>query len=108
MHLKIIQEINKHIGKRSFRKLVKTQQAIILNENESATYEYIEELIYKQSSITKVLRMLCLMSVVQNGIYYKRYDSIRKEILQSYGYEAILTLNNLEKLGNLIIKFRLL
>jgi hypothetical protein len=101
LHLSIAQENNKRISKRGFRKMIKTQTAIILGENEKETYEFIEELIYKQGSLLKVLRLLCLISLVQNGIPYKKFDSIRKEILQTYGYESILTLNNLEKLGML-------
>ncbi len=47
----------------------------------------------------KVLRLLCLQSLTQGGIKSKMFDHLRKVMLQTYGFECLLTLNNLEKLG---------
>ena len=46
----------------------------------------------------KILRLMCLQSICCNG-FGKKYDEFRREILQTYGYEYVFTLDNLEKLG---------
>ena len=45
---------------------------------------------------------MCLYSVTNGGLDKKIYDEIRIEILQTYGYENIITLENLEKVELLI------
>uniref|UniRef100_A0A2K6DRC4 Vacuolar protein sorting-associated protein 33A n=1 Tax=Macaca nemestrina TaxID=9545 RepID=A0A2K6DRC4_MACNE len=52
---------------------------------------YTEDCIAQKHSLIKVLRLVCLQSVFLE--YYKR------EILQTYGFEHMLTLHNLEKAG---------
>ena len=42
----------------------------------------IEEMVAKQEPLTKVLRLLCLFSLANNGLKPKVYDSMRWEILQ--------------------------
>ncbi|PRP79315.1 hypothetical protein PROFUN_13009 [Planoprotostelium fungivorum] len=61
--------------------------------------DYIEECINKQEPLVKVLRLLCLTSLVNNGLKVKMHEFYRREIIQSYGFEHILTLDNLEQLG---------
>lgn len=99
MHINIIQFMNTIIGQRSFRKVVEQQQAILVGDDEKGTLELIDECIGGMEPITKVLRLLCLLSLINNGIKAKTFDYYRKEILQAYGLEAVLTLNNLERVG---------
>jgi len=84
-----------------FRKMIETMQHMLMGENEQACFDYIEECINKQEPLTKVLRLLCLISLTTNGIKSKTYEFLRKELLQSYGLELLLTLNNLDKVGML-------
>nr|XP_014339614.1 PREDICTED: vacuolar protein sorting-associated protein 33A [Latimeria chalumnae] len=60
---------------------------------------YTEESITKKDPLIKILRLVCLQSVCNNGLKQKVLDYYKREILQTYGYEHILTLNNLEKSG---------
>ena len=60
-----------------------------------------EELLYRGEPFVDALRLLCLASVTHNGIPRKFYDNIRKECLQTYGYEHILTLDTLHAAGML-------
>ncbi|XP_015733356.1 vacuolar protein sorting-associated protein 33A isoform X2 [Coturnix japonica] len=60
---------------------------------------YIEDCIAQKHSLIKILRLVCLQSVCNNGLKQKVLDHYKREILQTYGYEHILTLNNLEKAG---------
>ena len=81
----------------------------------SADLTYVETAIAKRSPLLKVLRLLCLYSLTNNGLKAKQFDFFRREILQTYGFEYMFTyvsslvvvilftfvvrLNNLEKLG---------
>ncbi|KAH0502251.1 Vacuolar protein sorting-associated protein 33A [Microtus ochrogaster] len=60
---------------------------------------YIEDCIAQKHPLIKVLRLVCLQSVCNSGLKQKVLDFYKREILQTYGYEHILTLNNLEKAG---------
>uniref|UniRef100_A0A8C5LQK2 VPS33A core subunit of CORVET and HOPS complexes n=1 Tax=Leptobrachium leishanense TaxID=445787 RepID=A0A8C5LQK2_9ANUR len=60
---------------------------------------YIEDCIAKKDPLIKILRLVCLQSVCNMGLKPKVLDFYKKEILQTYGYEHILTLHNLEKAG---------
>ncbi|KAJ3057503.1 Vacuolar protein sorting-associated protein 33A [Rhizophlyctis rosea] len=64
-----------------------------------AHVDQIEELVDKQSPLMSVLRLQCLYSLVEGGIKAKVYDSFRKDIVQTYGYPHILTLQNLARAG---------
>ena len=70
------------IGKRAFRRFVETQQNILNGDDEKFVYEYIEECINKQEPLNKVLRLLCLLSQVGNGIPAKKLRFFKKEIIQ--------------------------
>ncbi|XP_057348498.1 vacuolar protein sorting-associated protein 33A isoform X1 [Manis pentadactyla] len=67
---------------------------------------YIEDCIAQKHPLIKVLRLICLQSVCNSGLKQKVLDYYKREILQAkwlllqtYGYEHILTLSNLEKAG---------
>ncbi|XP_055462230.1 vacuolar protein sorting-associated protein 33A [Psammomys obesus] len=60
---------------------------------------YIEDCIAQKHPLIKVLRLVCLQSVCNSGLKQKVLDHYKREILQTYGYQHILTLNNLEKAG---------
>ncbi|CAI5797213.1 sorting-associated 33A [Podarcis lilfordi] len=60
---------------------------------------YIEDCIAQKHPLIKILRLICLQSVCNSGLKQKVLDHYKREILQTYGYEHILTLNNLEKAG---------
>ncbi|KAJ1555943.1 COP9 signalosome complex subunit 1, partial [Cladochytrium tenue] len=61
--------------------------------------DYVEELIDKQAPLNHVLRLLCLYSLTNGGMKQKNYDHFRRELVQTYGVEHVLTLQNLHKLG---------
>lgn len=46
-----------------------------------------------------MLRLLALVTLTAGGIPKKYYDSLRREILRTYGHENILTLSRLQDAG---------
>jgi len=98
-HINIVNRIrDTTVYDRPFRKMWTVERDILQGGNQLA---YIEEAIARQESWTKPIRLACLQSLVQNGIPAAQLDSLRKAIVQTYGYELIFTLNNLERLGML-------
>merc|ERR1712232_1520464 len=61
--------------------------------------ETIEDFLDDQKPFHEVLRLLSLYSIVNGGIKQKQLDQLKRYIMQSYGYEHMLTLCNLEKCG---------
>ena len=53
----------------------------------------------RHTQLLRVLRLLCLQSLAAGGIRAPRYDALRRIIVQSYGYQHLFTLANLEKAG---------
>ncbi|KAL9650605.1 hypothetical protein ABK040_006406 [Willaertia magna] len=100
MHINIMQQLRGIIGKIPFRRSIQIQMGL-LEDDEKGVLDYIEECIDRQQPLVNVLRIICLYSLINGGIKTKNYDFIRKEIIQSYGLESMLTLNNLEKVGML-------
>ncbi|XP_059405658.1 vacuolar protein sorting-associated protein 33A [Carassius carassius] len=60
---------------------------------------HIEDCISQKDPLIKILRLVCMQSVCNNGLKQKVLDYYKREILQTYGYKHILTLKNLEKVG---------
>lgn len=60
---------------------------------------YIEDCIAQKHPLIKVLRLVCLQSVCNSGLKQKVLDYYKREILQTYGFEHILTLHNLRRLA---------
>lgn len=44
-------------------------------------YEYYENEIGKQSDISKVVRLMCIESLIQNGLKAKTYDSMKRDFV---------------------------
>lgn len=49
--------------------------------------------------LPKVLRSMCLQSIIDRGINKKHYGRICDDICTTYGEEHIVSMSNLAKLG---------
>jgi len=82
-----------------FRDRLECEQNLLALADPEGAMNYIEESINKQEPFTKVFRLLCLYSLTNNGIREKMFNVIRKDLLQTYGYESLYFMENLMKLG---------
>ena len=81
-------------------KLYLTYEQIILSGDTTSTfYEFLEDELAKKADEYKILRILCLESLIRGGIKYKLYEQIKKDIINIYGFQEIFLLQNLEKLN---------
>lgn len=98
-HINLAQHLSTFTSKPSFLGQLDMEHTIIESQSYDICFEYIEELIHKQEPLTTVLRLLVLFSITNAGLPKKHFDYFRRELLHSYGFEHIATLNNLEKAG---------
>eukprot|EP00040_Diaphanoeca_grandis_P014463 m.73407 g.73407 ORF g.73407 m.73407 type:complete len:587 (-) comp24555_c0_seq1:461-2221(-) len=99
MHTDIAGDIMLTARDESFMGCLETEQNFLLGEGTDKSCEHIESCICRKDPLFKVLRLVCLQSIVNGGLKHKIFDFYRREILQTYGFEHLLTLTNLEKAG---------
>ncbi|KAG9304488.1 hypothetical protein G9A89_020052 [Geosiphon pyriformis] len=102
-HTGIAEEITAHTVTPEFNKALEVQQNLVAGIDIITQNDYIEEMIDRQLPLVQVLRLLCLQSLVNGGLRQKSFEFFKKEILQTYGFEHLQSLLNLERL-NLFIK----
>ncbi|KAK0381259.1 flavin containing amine oxidoreductase [Colletotrichum limetticola] len=98
IHTGLAEEVMKYTRTDQFKGLLEAQQNLAAGADPSSQFEAIEELIARDTPLPEVLRLLCIYSCISGGIKPKEFDQFRRLILEGYGYQHILTLNNLEKL----------
>ena len=75
------------------------EQSILAGDISNEIFEFIDNEMTKKSEEYNLLKILCLICGVKNGIKSKYYDQIKREFLQIYGFEELFLLNNLEKIN---------
>ncbi|GMH10556.1 hypothetical protein Nepgr_012397 [Nepenthes gracilis] len=98
-HINLAQYLSTSTSKPSFLGRLDMEHTIVESEGYDICFEYIEEMIHKQEPLVGVLRLLILFSLTNLGLPKKHFDYLRRELLHSYGFEHMSTLNNLEKAG---------
>ncbi|KAL7901435.1 Sec1-like protein [Trichoderma sp. SZMC 28014] len=98
IHTGLAEEIIKHTRTDLFKGLLEVQQNLAAGADPSSQFDGIEELIARDAPLRETLRLLCIYSCISGGIKPKDFEQFKRLILQGYGYQHLLTLNNLEKL----------
>ncbi|XP_077907286.1 vacuolar protein sorting-associated protein 33B isoform X2 [Ictidomys tridecemlineatus] len=99
LHIGACESIMKKKTKQDFQELIKTEHALLEGFNIRESTNYIEEHIDQQVSPIESLRLMCLLSITENGLIPKDYRSLKTQYLQSYGPEHLLTFSNLRRAG---------
>lgn len=95
-HVNLAELVKKSSEQRTFRERWHMERAMI--EGDSCLDD-LDDMVASQYEPVRFLRLLCLQSLCKNGISASRYDSLRRDIVQTYGYEYLFVLSNLEKAG---------
>lgn len=95
-HIHLAELVKKESESMDFRFRWQTERSILEGD---LCYDYLDELVATQHPPLDLLKLLCLQSVCSGGIRSSRYDSIRRDIVQTYGYEYVLVLQKLEDAG---------
>ncbi|XP_038623346.1 vacuolar protein sorting-associated protein 33B [Tachyglossus aculeatus] len=99
LHIGACEAIMKKKTKQDFQELLKTEHALLEGFNIRESASFIEEHIDRQVSPIESLRLMCLLSITENGLVPKDYRSLKTQYLQSYGPEHLLTFANLRRAG---------
>ncbi|ETI31737.1 hypothetical protein F441_21229 [Phytophthora nicotianae CJ01A1] len=95
-HINLAELIKKTTDSKRFRDLKDAENLVLTGET---IFEQLEERIGDQEPLLGVLRQFCLQSVAAGGIKTKNYTHLSRELVQTYGFEMMLALSNLEKAG---------
>mmetsp|Transcript_710 Transcript_710/g.1667 ORF Transcript_710/g.1667 Transcript_710/m.1667 type:complete len:516 (+) Transcript_710:67-1614(+) len=101
LHLGIAKELSDTLGDLTFSRRVELERMVLEGRiAQEKALEYVEDVMYRQHDpFPKVVRLLCLMSFVYDGI--KNYDHYKRELLHVYGFEHMFAITNLERIGML-------
>ncbi|KAM4593917.1 vacuolar protein sorting-associated protein 33B isoform 1-T3 [Odontesthes bonariensis] len=102
LHIGASESIMKKKTKQDFQELLKTEHSLLEGFEIRECISFIEEHINRQVSMIESLRLLCLLSITENGLLPKDYRSLKAQYLQSYGVDHLLTFSNLRQLGLLV------
>ncbi|KAI0334335.1 Sec1-like protein [Cubamyces sp. BRFM 1775] len=72
-----------------FNKSLEIQQNLLALYDVNAQVTAIEELIAQGADMRTVLRLLCLASIILGGVKAKSLENIKREVLQTYGYNYL-------------------
>ncbi|KAI4250795.1 MAG: hypothetical protein LQ352_005239, partial [Teloschistes flavicans] len=98
-HTNLTEKILEHTQTDTFNRVLEIQQNLVSGIDPTSQHEKIEELIARDIPLTIILRLLCLESTISGGLRPKDLDSFKRQVLHAYGYQHVLTLHNVEKIG---------
>lgn len=97
-HLHICEKVTNKIGK-LFEGIQECQHDILMNTARKESITFIEDLIATSGDMNLVLRLLCLLSLCQNGLTQHEATSLKYQFFHAYGHEHLVTFYHLEKMG---------
>jgi len=100
IHINLAHDLRDAIQSEGYRNDLRLEDEITAQSSQSCL-EVLENYIDDQKPFHEVLRLLCLYSLVNNGVKAKQLDVLKKGVVQSYGYKHLMTLCNLERVGML-------
>ena len=95
-HIHLAELVKASTEESDFRARWQTERSIVEGET---CYEILEEWIACQYPPYRILKLLCLQSICGGGIKSARYDTVRRDLVQTYGLDFLFVLNNLERAG---------
>ena len=82
-----------------FRERLEAEQTLICSDDEDGAFAFIEDCVLRGEPLEDVLRLLVIQAQTRGGFRAKVAEQLRHELVQTYGYEALFTLERLERLG---------
>ncbi|EGO31072.1 hypothetical protein SERLADRAFT_359168, partial [Serpula lacrymans var. lacrymans S7.9] len=89
LHTALSEMLVPHTQTQTFNKSLEIQQNLLASYEVSAQITAIEDLIAQGADMQLVVRLFCLASITAGGIKNKPMESIKREILQAYGYNYL-------------------
>ncbi|XP_063227243.1 vacuolar protein sorting-associated protein 33A isoform X2 [Bacillus rossius redtenbacheri] len=99
VHTTIAELVKEFTDSDQFLESLQTEQEFMNAIDTDKIHPYIEDCIAQKIPLIKVLRLVCMQSVTNSGLKAKVLEHYKREIIQTYGFQHILTLSNLEVAG---------
>ncbi|KUF80939.1 Vacuolar protein-sorting-associated protein 33 [Phytophthora nicotianae] len=96
-HINLLEYLETTTSGKPFRDVWHLERKIM--DQADGVLDTIEELIYRHEDLRKVLRLLCLYCVVNDGMVRRDLDQLKMHVVRAYGHELIFSFSNLERLG---------
>ena len=99
VHVEIARKIKHNIEEELFAKIFNLEQTILIQNGVNGRYlEEIEDLVCSGDiPMNKILRVICLQSVVCGGLSVSVLENYKRLLLEFYGYDCLLTLHQLSE-----------
>ena len=75
------------------------EQQLLLGELPIELHEFYNNYLCKKNDKNMLLRLICLESLCQSGIKSKYYDVLKRDYINTYGFQEIFLWKNLEKMN---------
>lgn len=98
-HMNIGTEILKRMADNEQKQFFAVEQEILAGDLSQKIEEVVSSWVLDKQPLEKIYRILAIYSLVNQGIEDKVYFEIRKDIVESYGFEQLTTFNLLLKKG---------
>ena len=103
-HVNLASSIKDMQNNLDFKKLLAVEHDIMMDINVKELINTFEVKMIKQFDKHTIARLLCLLSVTQNGLKQEFFDHLRRLYVWCYGYQEINTLINLQEAGLFKVK----
>jgi len=99
LHTGLSEQIMTTTTSDEFNQTLEIQQNLVAGLDLSGQEKAISQLIDQEVPLRTILRLLCLYSSVFGGIKAKSFETLKRDLLQTYGYEHVNLLIKLSKLS---------
>ncbi|KAG7388875.1 Vacuolar protein-sorting-associated protein 33 [Phytophthora pseudosyringae] len=96
-HINLLEHLETTTSAKPFRELWHLERKIV--DQADGVLDTIQELIYRHEDLRKVLRLLCLYSVANDGMARHDLERLKMHVVRAYGHELVFSFSNLERLG---------
>ncbi|RKO95068.1 Sec1-like protein, partial [Caulochytrium protostelioides] len=99
VHTHLAEQVMRRTTSVAFQRALEQQQHLLSGIHIDDVMLFVHELIGRQAPLDQVLRFLCLVSLVDHSIRPKAYEQLHHRIVLAYGYQHIVTLRALWRVG---------
>jgi len=103
LHISASEEIQKQKGS-YFEKQLPVEHSLVSGVNQRENISYIETCMAQLRPINIPLRLICLLSHCSDGVSFIDYQRLKTQFIQAYGFQHLITWNNLVKVGIIRVK----
>ena len=93
----ILNHIINNLADSQYLQYIRNEQILLTGEIPPNLHLYYEDYISDKRDLNKILKLMVIESLTQGGV--QNYNSIKRDILNIYGYQNIFLFRDLEHLG---------